>query len=158
MILDYNKVNLTSLIILIIVIMLPFSFFIPMNASARSQQTIELSNGETVRVSFQEQHNGYEYEVMFENGRSYFYERSGNSSSAGGSLDLTHEEREWAEEAISKYEQINGAAAISNNNSSSNLIGLLFILFGIFGQYSHKQRGIWRSVGKCEMPNLVSWR
>ncbi|MCZ0702952.1 uncharacterized membrane protein YidH (DUF202 family) [Natronobacillus azotifigens] len=38
-----------------------------------------------------------------------------------------------AEEAISKYEQINGAAGISNNNSSSNPIGLVLILFGIFG-------------------------
>lgn len=132
MVFDYNRRDLIKLIIQVVVMLLSFSFFITMNASARSQQTIELSNGETVRVSYREQHNGYEYEVMFENGRSYFYKRSGNSSSAGGSLELTDEEWKWAEEAISKYEQINGAASISNN-SSSNPIGLVLILLGILG-------------------------
>lgn len=111
------------------------SFFIASYISASSQERIELSNGEVVSVFFEEHSNGYRYEVTFENGNHYYFERSGASGHGGGSLELTTEERHLAEEAIDQYEKIHQSAR-SRQQSSGNPIGLLFIFIGLFGVVS----------------------
>ncbi|WP_416150168.1 DUF6199 family natural product biosynthesis protein [Salipaludibacillus sp. HK11] len=116
-----------------VIVMIFFSFFISINTLAQSPQEIELSNGELVNVFFEQRSNGYRYEVEFENGHTYFNEKSGNIGSGGGSAKLTSEEMTLAEEAIDKFEQMNGAATRSNNNSSSILFGVVIILFGLLG-------------------------
>lgn len=108
------------------------SFFIASYISASAQEQIELSNGEVVNVFFEEHSNGYRYEVTFQNGNHYYFERSGAMGHGGGSLELTTEERELAEEAIDQYEKFHQNER-SSRLSSGNPIGLLFIFIGLFG-------------------------
>ncbi|WP_223701774.1 DUF6199 family natural product biosynthesis protein [Sutcliffiella deserti] len=115
-----------------VIIMIFFSLFITINTSAESPREIELSNGEVVTVFFEDRSNGYRYEVEFENGHTYFYEKSGNTGHGGGSLELTSEEMSLGEEAIERYEQIDGDA-ITSNSSSGNPLGIVIILFGLLG-------------------------
>ncbi|WP_138417129.1 DUF6199 family natural product biosynthesis protein [Aquibacillus sediminis] len=117
-----------------VIIIFFLSFLIP--TSAASPEEIELSNGEVVKVFFEESSDGYRYEVKFDNGHHYYYEKSGNMGRGGGSLELTDEERNLAEEAINTYEQMNGEATTSTNPSSGNPVGILFILFGLLGALS----------------------
>jgi hypothetical protein len=116
-----------------VIVMLFLSLFITINTSAESPEEIELSNGEVVQVFFEERSNGYRYEVEFENGHKYFYEETENLGYGGGSMELTNEEMDLADEAIDKYEQIYGGATTSNNSSSGNPLGIVFILFGLLG-------------------------
>lgn len=123
------------LIIQVIIIMF-LSLFITINTYAESPEEIELSNGEVVKVFFEEHSNGYRYEVEFENGKTFFYDKTGNTGVGGGSEELTKEEMDLAEEAMDKYEQLHGNAATSNNSSSGNLIGIVIISFGLLGAIS----------------------
>src|SRR5690606_39443575 len=59
-----------------LVVMIFLSLFITINTSANSSEEIEVSNGEVVKVFFEPRSNGYRYEVEFENGNKYFYEKS----------------------------------------------------------------------------------
>src|SRR5690606_27510871 len=61
----------------------------------------------------------------------YFYEFSGNMGHGGGSLELTNEEMILAEEAIEKYEQLNGNATATSNSSSGGPIGIILMLIGL---------------------------
>ncbi|MGP4061522.1 DUF6199 family natural product biosynthesis protein [Halobacillus sp. H74] len=115
-----------------VIVIIFFSLFIPINTSAESPEEIKLSNGEVVKVFFEKHSNGYSYEVEFENGHKYFYEKTGSTGLGSGTVEFTMEEIELAEEAIDKYEQINEGAT-SNNNSSGNPLGIVIIIFGLLG-------------------------
>ncbi|MCT2536263.1 hypothetical protein NC661_13495 [Aquibacillus koreensis] len=116
-----------------LIVLIFLSLFITINTSAKSPEEIEISNGEIVKVFFEERSNGYRYEVEFENGHTYYYEKSGNTGHGGGSAELTSDEMNLAEGAINKYEQINGDATKPNSKSSGNPVGIVIILFGLLG-------------------------
>ncbi|MBB5171952.1 DUF6199 family natural product biosynthesis protein [Texcoconibacillus texcoconensis] len=122
-------------LVMIVVIFIFSLYFIPNDASAETLEEIELANGEVVEVLFEDRSNGYKYEVRFANGREYFWEQSGNTGRGGGSMALTDEEMDLAQQAIDEYEQIYGDPTTSNNQSSGNPVGIIFILGGLFSAF-----------------------
>jgi|SRR5690606_11779511 len=113
-----------------LVVMIFLSLFITINTSANSSEEIEVSNGEVVKVFFEPRSNGYRYEVEFENGNKYFYEKS-EDAGYGGGYELTSEEISLAKEAINKYEQKNGDATSYSSISFGNPLGIVIFLFGL---------------------------
>nr|WP_144920983.1 hypothetical protein [Paenibacillus bovis] len=87
-----------------------------------------MSNGEIVKVFFEQRAKGYRYEVEFENGHRYFYEQSEDAGYGGGTYELTSKEMMLAREAIDKYEEINGDATIPSNNGPKYLLGIILFL------------------------------
>ncbi|HLU23671.1 MAG TPA: hypothetical protein VKZ77_14505 [Bacillaceae bacterium] len=87
-----------------------------------------MSNGEIVKVFFEQRAKGYRYEVEFENGHRYFYEQSEDAGYGGGTYELTGEEMMLARQSIDKYEEINGDATIPNNNGPKYLLGIILFL------------------------------
>ncbi|MFC5466039.1 DUF6199 family natural product biosynthesis protein [Lederbergia graminis] len=116
-----------------LIVMIFLSLFFTMNTSANSPEEIEVSNGEIVKVFFEQRAKGYRYEVEFENGHRYFYEQSEDAGYGGGTYELTGEEMMLAREAIDKYEEINGDATIPSNNASKYLLGIVLFLIGLLG-------------------------
>ncbi|WP_181347365.1 DUF6199 family natural product biosynthesis protein [Thalassobacillus sp. CUG 92003] len=116
-----------------VIVMIFLCLITTINVLADSSEEVELSNGEIVKVYFEEYSNGYRYEVEFENGQTYFYEQTGNTGSGGGSEELTNKEMDLAEEAIDKYEKLNGDATTSKNISTGDPFGIVMILFGLLG-------------------------
>ncbi|WP_069650123.1 DUF6199 family natural product biosynthesis protein [Caloranaerobacter ferrireducens] len=101
-------------------------------------KSIKLPSGEIVKISREEHKTGYRYDIVFSDGNTYFYEVYGNLSTGGGSPNLTGEQMIHAQEAIKLYEQKYGLPKSEKNESSRNLLGLLFIALGIIGILSPK--------------------
>jgi hypothetical protein len=98
---------------------------------------IQLPNGETVKVIREDFNNGYRYEVEFPNGKTYYWEQTGNIGAGGGSPRLTPQEMFDADKAIEYYEQQYGEARAQDESSSGKKIfGFLFVLCGLFGAIS----------------------
>ncbi|MCA0969311.1 hypothetical protein LCM20_01750 [Halobacillus litoralis] len=102
--------------------------------SAESFQEVELSNGQTVLVNYEERSGGYQYEIRFENGRHYTYEQSGNIGSGSGSSELTMREMDLADEAMEKYKLQYGASS-GSSESTINPSGLLVSIIGLIAAF-----------------------
>ncbi|SIS45553.1 DUF6199 family natural product biosynthesis protein [Salimicrobium flavidum] len=101
------------------------------DVSANDGKEISI-NGETMDVHFTKlSGDGYQYEVILEDGQTYFYEENEEKNLIIDSGTLTDEESRMAREAIYKYENQYREPA-EGNGDSGNPAGIFFVAIGAF--------------------------
>jgi hypothetical protein len=104
---------------------------------------IERSNGDVYKVKRTGDYDHYRYDVLLPNGKEYYKETSGNTTTSGGD-DLTETEREEVETAIELYEI--QYLEEEDDGYSGNLAGILLIVIGLFSSLAPKAAW-WLEIG-----------